>query len=78
MHYLYIIGIDVNVLSGERVYNMAKYIVYGQRFEDEDEEDYIGSRVEKIAEYDNEDDANDRLAYVRQNAEYEYEWIEER
>ena len=57
---------------------MAKYIVYGQRFEDEDEEDYIGSRVEKIAEYDDEDDANDRLAYVRQNAEYEYEWIEER
>lgn len=69
MHYLYIIGIDVNVLSGERAYNMAKHIVYGRTFEDD---------VEKIDEYDNEDDANDRLAYVRQNAEYEYEWIEER
>lgn len=56
---------------------MKKYIVYGQPFEDEDEDDYIGSRVDKIAEYDNEEDANDRLAWVRQSAEYEYEWIQE-
>lgn len=75
MHYLYIIGIGVNVLSGERAYNMAKYIVYGRTFED---------NVEKIDEYDDEDDANDRLAFdyrlalIRQKAEYKYEWIEER
>lgn len=56
---------------------MKRYIVYGQSFEDDDEDDYIGSRVEKIAEYDNEEDANDRLAQVRQSANYEYEWIEE-
>ena len=56
---------------------MKKYIVYGQPFEDEDEDDYIGSRIEKIDEYDNEEDANDRLAWVRQSAEYEYEWIQE-
>ena len=56
---------------------MKKYIVYGQPFEDNDEDDYIGSRVDKIAEYDSEIKASEKLARVRQSAEYEYEWIQE-
>ena len=58
---------------------MKKYIVYGRPFEDDDNDDYypIFNRTEKIAEYDNEEDANDMLALVRKNAEYEYEWIQE-
>lgn len=57
---------------------MKKYIVYGQKFPFDDEDD-LGSRFNtvKIGEYDNEEDADDCLASVRKSANYEYEWIEE-
>ena len=51
-----------------------KYIVYGQLFDVDMSED---AQVEKIAEYDSEIKASEKLARVRQSAEYEYEWIQE-
>lgn len=57
---------------------MTKYIVYGQKFPDDEDNDLgLRFRIEKIKECDNEKDAYDTLANVRARSYYEYEWIEE-
>ena len=55
-----------------------KYIVYGQKFRDDDDDDLgIRFRTEKIKTCNSKEEANRVLANVTHSANYEYEWIEE-